>query len=103
MHVPALWAFEVANGLAISAQGRRITADDQHEFLSELARLKIIVDPLDVHGTIRKSIVIAGQYGLTAYDAAYVDLASRTGLVLATLDARMENAARDAGLTIFQV
>lgn len=42
------------------------------------------------------------RYGLTAYDAAYVDLAFREGLTLATLDTSMRRAAEESGIAIFQ-
>jgi predicted nucleic acid-binding protein len=41
------------------------------------------------------------RYGLTAYDAAYVDLAAREGLMLATLDAAMRKAAQESQVKIF--
>jgi predicted nucleic acid-binding protein len=42
------------------------------------------------------------RYGLTAYDAAYLDLASRENLTLATLDKAMRKAADQSGISIFR-
>jgi predicted nucleic acid-binding protein len=50
---------------------------------------------------IRDGTAAAMRYGLTAYDAAYVDLASREGLTLATLDNAMRKAAEESHVTIF--
>jgi len=52
---------------------------------------------------IRDGTAVAVRYGLTAYDAAYVGLASREGMVLATLDTTMRKAAEVVGVTIFRL
>jgi predicted nucleic acid-binding protein len=51
---------------------------------------------------IRDGTAAAIRYGLTAYDAAYVDLASREGLTLATLDSAMRKAAEQSQVKIFR-
>lgn len=51
---------------------------------------------------VRDGTAAAMQYGLTAYDAAYVDLAAREKLTLATLDTAMRKAAEQSGITIFR-
>jgi predicted nucleic acid-binding protein len=51
---------------------------------------------------VRDGTAAAMRYGLTAYDAAYLDLASREKLTLATLDVAMLKAAEQSGVTIFR-
>jgi len=103
LRVPELWPREVANGLAIAYVRKRLTTDDEQKFLAALARLTIDVDQsADALVIIREGTAAAGRYGLTAYDAAYVELAAREGLALATLDGRMRDAALKAGVVVFE-
>jgi predicted nucleic acid-binding protein len=102
MHIPDLWPHEVANGLAIAYLRQRITADDERLFLSALSRLSIHSDHPDPLAIIQQGTASAARFGLTAYDAAYLDLALRKNLPLVTVDRRMQEAARQAGVAIFQ-
>ena len=100
--VPDLWAREIANGLAVAYLRRRITTADEQAFLTALSLLSIDVEePRSSLTAIREGTAAAMHYGLTAYDAAYVDLAAREGLALATLDAAMRAAAVKSGVVIF--
>ena len=103
LRVPDLWAREVANGLTVAYMRKRITPADEHAFLAGLSRLNIDVEEADsALRVIRDGTAAAIRYGLTAYDAAYVDLAFRERLTLATLDAPMRKAAQQSGVMIFQ-
>ena len=64
-------------------------------------RLRTAVEEASALTVIRNGTAAAIQYGLTAYDAAYVDLAFRERLTLATLDGDMRKAAEQAGIAIF--
>ena len=103
LHVPEIQAREVANGVAVAYLRLRITPTDEKAFPTALSHLSI-----DLEGAASALIVVrdgtaaAIHYGLTAYDAAYVDLASRERLALATLDTPMRKAAERSGRTIFQ-
>src|SRR5215831_19271005 len=101
LRVPDLWPREIANGLAVAY--RRITSADERAFLAALSHLHIDVEqspsPLSA---VREATAAAMRYSLTAYDAAYVDLAARERLTLATLDASMRQAAEQSGVAIFQ-
>jgi predicted nucleic acid-binding protein len=103
LRVPDLWAREIANGLAVANLRKRITSTDETAFLTALSKLRIEVEeasaPLTV---IRDGTAAAMRYGLTAYDAAYVDLAWRDGLTLATLDTAMRRAAEQSQIAIFR-
>ena len=103
LRVPELWAREIANGLAVAYLRKRITSADEQAFLTALSHLSIDVEEAASALTlIRDGTAAAMRYGLTAYDAAYVDLASREKLTLATLDTPMRKAAEQSGITIFQ-
>jgi len=103
LRVPDLWAREIANGLVVAYRRRRITPADEEAFLKALSHLRIEVEEASVALTvIRDGAAAAMRYGLTAYDAAYVGLASREGLSLATLDKAMRNAAEEFGVVVFR-
>ena len=102
IYVPGLWAREVANGLTLAYRRRRMTITDQDAFLDALSSLNIRVDNPIVIDSVRRSSTAAAKYELTAYDAAYVELASRLELKLATLDGRMRQAARNAGVSLIE-
>jgi len=84
LRVPELWAWEIANGLAVAYLRKRITSTDEKAFLAALSHLSIEVEDASPLGVVRDGTAAAMRYGLTAYDAAYVDLASRERLTLAT-------------------
>src|SRR5271165_6553976 len=87
LRVPALWPREIANGLSVAYRRRRITSADEHAFLAALSHLHIeLEEAVPAVTAIREATAAAMRYGLTAYDAAYVELAAREGLTLATLD-----------------
>src|SRR5580693_3830556 len=91
LRVPDLWAREIANGLAVGYRRKRITSAEEKAFLAALSRLSIDVEASgDALIAICGGTAAAMHYGLTAYDAAYVDLASREKLTLATLDTAMQ-------------
>ncbi len=103
MRVPELWAREVANGLAVAYLRKRITSADEKAFLAALSHLSIDVqEAASALTVVRDGTAAAIHYGLTAYDAAYLDLASREKLTLATLDTAMRKAAEQSAITIFR-
>jgi len=98
--VPALWRHEVSNGLVIAERRSLVTGDQLETLTQDLDEFSEIVqvDPL----VPRASILIqtARNTKLTVYDAAYVELAARRRLPLATLDDKLREAARQAGLAL---
>lgn len=94
--VPALWLLEVGNLLLSAHRRKRITADKRRELAAIAARLRIKVDREPV--AIAALDDIASTHGLTAYDAAYLELALRRGLPLATLDEALVHAMAKAGV-----
>lgn len=98
--VPALWRWEVANGLALALQrGRALTADIER-FLVDFSTLPIPVDDLALDRAWTVTVALAVQHRLTAYDAAYLEVALRHALPLATLDKALARAARDEGIEV---
>lgn len=96
--VPALWMFEVANVLAVNERRRRITQTIADEFLETLAGLDIRVDQAIPRMSPKALLPLVQLYGLTAYDAAYLELAKRKGLPLATFDQDLIAAASQEGV-----
>ena len=95
---PALWRLELANVLVMAEKRKRLSEADTARFLSLVENLPIRVVP--DHGGVETFVVLARAHGLTAYDSAYLDLALRTGLPLATLDSQLADAARKAGVAV---
>jgi len=84
--VPALWPFEVANALALAERRQRITQEGIAAFLETLRRLPIQIERRETLWLWHATLPLAREHRLTAYDAAYLDLARRDRLSLATLD-----------------
>ena len=96
--VPPLWRYEVGNALLTAWRRDRLTEADVRRLLALLRSLPIDVDA-DVPDGVE--LVMSGHdHGLTAYDAAYLVLAQRRGLALATLDDVLGEAAARAGVSV---
>jgi len=91
--VPALWRLEVANSLQTAIRRRRITADDRNASLRDLGRHAITTDAETDSQAWTTTLQLADRFGLTLYDAAYLELAQRRHLPLATLDQPLRAAA----------
>ena len=97
---PALWRLEVANVLEMGVRRSRHDAAFRDATLADLALLPIRLDPeTDQHAWGATARLAAG-HGLTLYDAAYLELARRRGLPLATLDKALRAAATAEGVPL---
>jgi len=94
--VPALWLLEVGNLLLSAQRRKRITADKRRELAAAAAALRIKVDREPV--TITTLDELAARFGLSAYDAAYLELAIRRGLPMATQDEALVAVMAKAGV-----
>ena len=95
---PALWRLEIANSLTVAVRRGRIDANFRRAVLSDLALLDITTDDhTDVHAW-GETLSVADRFQLTVYDAAYLELAQRRNLPLATLDRELRVAAKSLGL-----
>lgn len=95
--VPALWHLELANVLLGARRRNRIDQAGIEKFLSVLRVYDIEVDPETVPVAWSKTLALADSSGLSVYDAAYLELALRRGLPLASLDAALRTAIKKAG------
>ncbi len=96
--VPALWPLEVANILVLGERRRRSTEVEAGKWLRFMDKLPIRVDDETAERAWSDTLHVARTYNLSAYDAAYLELALRLGLPLASLDDRMKAAAAAAGV-----
>ena len=98
--VPALWRLEVANSLTMAIRGRRIDPDFRRAALADLALLDITTDQQTDSYAWTDTLNLADRFQLTVYDAAYLELAQRRALPLATLDQDLRNAAMAIGVKV---
>lgn len=98
--VPSLWRLEVANALQMALRRGRIDAAYRDASLADLGRLAVTVDP-ETDGQARSATLqLSDRFGLTLYDAAYLELARRRALPLATLDHALRDAAGALGIAV---
>ena len=93
---PALWWVEIRNILIVSEWRGRIESEDANAFLDDLGRLPIRIE----WEPGSRVMALARRHRLTAYDAAYLDLALRTAVPLATLDRALAQAATAEGVPL---
>ncbi|MBX9585564.1 MAG: type II toxin-antitoxin system VapC family toxin [Gemmataceae bacterium] len=99
--VPAIWSLEVANTLIVGERRKRTTAVDVAEFLTELKGLPIFTDGETLDRVWADTLALARKHLLTVYDAAYLELAARKNLPLASLDGPLKKAAVAAGVGVY--
>jgi predicted nucleic acid-binding protein len=98
--VPALWRWEIANALEMNARRGRHGRDFSYEALAALALFPILVDAECAENAWLDTLSLAEQHGLTLYDAAYLELAMRRKIPLATLDRELRAAAAGEGVHV---
>lgn len=99
--VPTIWSLEIANAILVGQRKKRLGQPEIARFVTLLSGLSIRGDLSQHADVINNVLPIAQQFGLSAYDAAYLELALRQGAMLATLDERLATAARRAKVRIF--
>ena len=98
--VPAHWPTEITNGLLIAQRRKRIREGQAALFWEQLARLPIETEPALTSVQAKRVLALSERHDLTAYDAAYLELAQRRSLPLGTLDEDLRNAANAEGATL---
>ena len=98
--VPFVWPLEVANVLVTAERKKALKPARVTTFIEELSAWPIQVDALGLDRVFQQILSTARTYRLSAYDAAYLELATREGLPLATLDNDLRRAASAAGVKI---
>lgn len=99
--VPSLWPLEVANVLVAAERRRRLKPADSARFVALLSSLPITVDERSHERAFTQVISAAREYGVSVYDASYLELAMRLGATLATRDSDLQAAAEAAGVPLF--
>jgi predicted nucleic acid-binding protein len=89
--VPGIWRYETRNLMLIAERRQRLSPQETQAALEVVARYPIHQDTVPEEAAI---VRLARKHALTFYDAAYLELALRRGVPLATLDARLGRAAR---------
>jgi predicted nucleic acid-binding protein len=97
---PAIWALEVANGMRTAERRGRLDAAELPRIRELLGGLPVRIEVVELEQGLGEVLEIARSVDLTAYDAAYLALASRRGLPLATIDDRLRQACDRAGIEL---
>src|SRR6266851_4656413 len=95
--------FLKAHGLQVAIRRKRIDVAFRDRALTHLAHLPITIDPETDAQAWTTTLQLADRFQLTLYDAAYLELAQRRALPLATLDSALRPAAEALGLTLLGV
>jgi len=100
--VPSIWPAEIANAVLVGERAKRLRQPDIQRFTALLEALSPSLDTQAAAEHIHNVLPLARECGLSAYDAAYLELAIRYNAPLATLDGKLQKAARSAGVTVFR-
>ncbi len=100
-HVPSIWSLEASNVLLTGLKRGRCNDADVTRFITLLDALPISTDHRTPEQALHEVFRLAQQYQLTSYDAAYLELAIREGIPLATQDKALVRAAEKAGVHLF--
>lgn len=98
--VPELWRLETANVLQMAVRQKRITAAFRDQAIQRLGKLPIRTDHETSARAWTSTLQLSEQYELTVYDAAYLELAIRLGLPLASKDEELRKAAAKANVAV---
>lgn len=99
--VPAVWSLEVANAVVVGERQKRLGQPEILRFTTLLEGLSVVQDVQPVSDHISNVLPLARAHSLSAYDAAYLELSIRHGAELATLDGKLQKAAKQAGVKTF--
>lgn len=99
--VPSLWFWEVANSSVMAARRARKPSQEIMNQLADMRHLDLTQDGESILLAWTVTAALAIQHRLSVYDAAYLELAVRRSLPLATLDSALARAARAAGVEVF--
>jgi predicted nucleic acid-binding protein len=100
--VPSLWPLEAGNALLMGERRKRATEAKVTQFIALLQSLPITVDQETTLKAWSDVLSLARRHELTTYDAAYLELAVRRGLPLATRDDRLKRAGKTLGVDLYR-
>jgi predicted nucleic acid-binding protein len=98
--VPGLWMFEVANALLVLMRRKKIQPQQCSRARGALSRLHPVIDDDGPRLALHRIWELADELSLSIYDAAYLELAQRKGLPLASRDTKLRAAAAKCGIPI---
>lgn len=98
--VPPLWRYELANGLLMAERRKRLDRDRRTALIESFEAFDIVQDDASGTQVWSATLALADAHRLTVYDAAYLELALRRSLPLATLDADLRRGAEAAGVEV---
>jgi len=98
VHAPGVWPMEFLNALRVLERRKRLLTHQVDGIVARLAKLRITVETEPVE--MRVLLELTRRFGLSAYDASYLELAMRRGLPLATRDTSLARAAHAAGIAL---
>jgi predicted nucleic acid-binding protein len=99
--VPSVWSLEIANAILVGERKKRLRQPEVQRFVTLLESLSLVQDMQLAGNHISNVLPLAREYRLSAYDAAYLELAIRYDAPLATQDRKLRQAAEQAGVKIF--
>ncbi|MCC6195196.1 MAG: type II toxin-antitoxin system VapC family toxin [Burkholderiales bacterium] len=97
--VPAHWSLEVGNGMRTAIRRGRPGRNLAEQFRL-LRKLRIQLDVESFARAYDTTLQLSLEHNLTVYDAAYLELALRRGLPLATADKQLRAAAERLGIQL---
>lgn len=101
LEVPALWPLEVANALLVLVRRRKLREDDRQSALGWLRGLRVRLDHEAAALAWSRLSELAAAHHLSVYDASYLELAQRRQLVLGCKDGPLRQAAKSAGINLW--
>jgi len=99
--VPPVWTLELANAVLVGERRKRLKRPDILRFVTLLEGLSILQESQPMSDSINNVLPLARDCELSAYDAAYLELALRRGAPMATLDLNLRKAAKRVGVPSF--
>ncbi len=99
--VPSIWLLEVVNVLLVAERRRRLREADCARFIDLLDGLPILVEETTTDRAFGAVVACGRETGLSSYDAAYLELAMRTGAPLASRDRGLRAACRKVGVGVY--
>ncbi len=100
---PAIWPLELGNVLVMAERRGRIDAAQIAEFVALVRELPVAIDQETPQRALDEVLALARSERLTTYDAAYLELAMRLGVPLATLDKELSRAAEKLGTPVLAI
>ena len=101
--VPEIWSLEVVNTLLVADRRNRMTIEQSEQAIKLLQALPIVIDTLTSSQAFQQTLKLGREQSLASYDAAYLELALRKNLPLATNDNRLIEAAKRCQVRLMEV